>query len=159
AELLYQRGPPPQATYLFKHALIRDIAYESLLRSTRQRYHQRVVTVLEAQFPETAATQPELLAQHCTEAGRSAQAVRDWQQAGQHAIQRSAHVEAIRHLTKGLELLATLPETSERLQRAVDMHITLGASLIATKGYAAPEVGETYTSARQLCQYLEDPYQ
>jgi class 3 adenylate cyclase len=86
AELLYQRGLPPQATYLFKHALIRDIAYESLLRSTRQGYHQRVATVLETQFPETAASQPELLAQHYMEAGLNAQAVRYWYQAGQHAM-------------------------------------------------------------------------
>ena len=83
AELLYQRGLPPQATYLFKHVLIRDIAYVSLLRSTRQGYHQRVATVLEAQFPETAATQPELLPQHCTEASLIEQAVRYWHQAGQ----------------------------------------------------------------------------
>src|SRR4029450_5477903 len=88
AGLLYQRGLPPQATSLFKHALIRDIAYESLLRSTRQGYHQRVAQVLEAQFPETVATQPELLAQHCTEAGLNAQAVRYWHQPGQDAIQR-----------------------------------------------------------------------
>jgi predicted ATPase/class 3 adenylate cyclase len=159
AELVYQRGLPPQATYTFKHALIQDAAYESLLRSTRQQYHQRIAHVWEAQFPETAQAQPELLAHHYTEAGLIAQAVGYWQQAGQCAVQRSAHVEAISHLTQGLALLQTLPETPERTQCAVDMHIALGASLIATKGYAAPEVGETYTRARHLCQYLDDVHQ
>jgi predicted ATPase len=159
AELVYQRGVPPQAMYTFKHALIQDAAYESLLKSTRQHYHQRIAQVLETQFPETAQAQPELLAHHSTEAGLIAQAVGYWQQAGQSAVQRSAHMEAISHLTKGLAFLQTLPETPERTQGAVDMYIALGASLIATKGYAAPEVGETYTRARHLCQHLDDVHQ
>ena len=117
AELLYQRGLPPQATYLFKHALIQDAAYQSLLRSTRQQHHQRIAQVLEAQFPEICETQPELLAHHYTEAGLHAQAIPYWQRAGQRAIQRSANVEAIGHLTKGLELLKTLPDTPERTQQ------------------------------------------
>src|SRR5207249_8619761 len=106
AELVYQRGLPPQATYTFKHALIQDAAYESLLKSTRQHYHQRIALVLEAQFPETTEGQPELLAHHCTEAGLVAQAVGYWHQAGQRASERSAHVEAIAHLRQGLALLA-----------------------------------------------------
>src|SRR5206468_1937677 len=100
AEIVYQRGMPPQATYTFKHALIQDAAYESLLKSTRQHYHQRIARVLEEQFTETAETQPELLAYHCTEAGLTEKAVHYWQQAGQSAVERSAHVEAISHLTK-----------------------------------------------------------
>jgi predicted ATPase len=159
AEIVYQRGLPPQASYHFKHALIRDAAYESLLKSTRQHYHQRIAQVLESQFPETVEGQPELLAHHYTEAGLIEQAVGYWQKAGQSASERSAHVEAIAHLRQGLALLQMLPETPQRLQREVDMHIALGASLIATKGWAAPEVGETYTYAQQLCQHLEDPYQ
>jgi predicted ATPase len=159
AEIVYQRGLPPHAAYTFKHALIQDAAYESLLKSTRQQYHQRIAQVLEEQFPETTVTQPELLAHHYTEAGLKEQAVHYWHHAGQRARERSAHVEAIAHLHQGLALLQTLPETPQRLQREVDMHIALGASLTATKGYAAPEVGETYTYARQLCQHLEDPYQ
>src|SRR6516225_2092560 len=90
---------------------------------------------------------------------RAEKAVPYWHQAGQRAIQRSAHAEVIAHLRQGLALLQTLPETPERLQREVDIHIALGASLIATQGYAAPEVGQTYTRAQQLCQYLEDPRQ
>jgi TOMM system kinase/cyclase fusion protein len=157
AEIVYQRGLPPQATYTFKHALIQDAAYQSLLKNTRQQYHQRIAQVLEAQFPETAETQPELLAHHCTEAGLIAQAVHYGYKAGQRASERSVHVEAITHLRRGLALLETLPETPQRLQREVDMLIALGASLLATKGYAAPEVGETYTRARQLCHHLEEP--
>jgi predicted ATPase len=109
AELLYQRGHPPQAQYLFKHALIQDTAYQSLLKSMRQQYHQRIAQVLEAQFPETTETQPELLAHHYTEAGLLAQAVPYWRRAGQRAIQHSANLEAVGHLRKGLELLKTLP--------------------------------------------------
>ena len=156
AELLYQRGLPPQATYLFKHALIRDIAYESLLRSTRQGYHQRVATVLEAQFPETAATQPELLAHHCTEAGLNEQAIRYWHQAGQHAIQRSAHAEAIAHLTQGLAVLTTLPHTPERVRQELAFQTSLGQALIAVRGYASEEVEHVYLRARALSQEVDD---
>jgi class 3 adenylate cyclase/predicted ATPase len=159
AEIVYQRGVLPHATCVFKHALIQDAAYESLLKSTRQQYHQRIAQVLEDQFAELVATQPELLAHHYTEAGLIAQAVDYWQKAGQSAAQRSAYVEAIAHLRQGLALFETLPETPQRLQRAVDMHITLGVSLIATKGWAAPEVRKTYTSARQLCEHLDEPHQ
>jgi class 3 adenylate cyclase/predicted ATPase len=117
AELLYQRGQPPHATYRFKHALIQDAAYQSLLKSTRQQVHQRIAQVLEAQFPETAETQPELLAHHYTEAGCTEQAVGYWLRAGQHASARWAHVEAISHFTTGIELLTILPETPERTQQ------------------------------------------
>jgi predicted ATPase len=125
AELLFQRGLPPQTTYSFKHALIQDAAYESLLKSTRQQYHKRIAQVLEEQFTETAEAEPELLAHHYTEAGLTEQAVHYWHTAGQSAIQRSAHVEAVAHLRQGLELLQPLPETSERTQHEVDMLITL----------------------------------
>ena len=154
AEFLYQRGLPPQATYTFKHALIQDVAYQSLLRSTRQHYHQRIAQVLEARFPETVETQPELLAQHYTEAGLMTQAIPYWQRAGQRAIQRSAHLEAIGHLTKGLELLATLPETAERTQQELLLQTTLGPALMITKGFAAPEVEQAYARARALCQQV-----
>jgi predicted ATPase len=154
AELVYQRGVPPQATYTFKHALIQDAAYQSLLRSTRQQYHQRIAQVLVSQFPETAETQPELLAQHYTEAGLSAQAIPYWQRAGQRASERSAHVEAMAHLTRGLEVLNTLPDTPERTQQELVLQTTLGPALLATKGYAAPEVGQVYARAQELCQQV-----
>jgi class 3 adenylate cyclase/predicted ATPase len=159
AEIVYQRGVAPQSTYVFKHALIQDAAAQSLLKSTRQHYHQQIAQVLEERFPETTQTQPELLAHHYTEAGLYEQAGRHWQRAGENAIQRSAHVEAIAHLRQGLALLETLPETPQRLQREVDMQIALGASLVATKGPAAPEVGQTYTRARHLCAHLDNPHQ
>jgi predicted ATPase len=156
AEIVYQRGLPPQATYMFKHALIQDAAYASLLKSTRQQYHQRIAQVLEAQFPETAAAQPELLAHHYTEAGLTEQAVHYWHHAGQKASERSAYVEAIVHLTQGLALLPRLPATPERTQQELAMQIALGPALINTKGHASPEVERTYTRARALCQQIAD---
>jgi predicted ATPase len=156
AEFLYQQGLPPQATYRFKHALIQDAAYQSLLKSTRQQYHQRIAQVLAARFPEVAATQPELLAQHYTQAGLTEQAIAYWQRAGQRASERSAHVEAIHHLTKGLELLRTLPDdTPERPQQELTLTIALATPLMATRGYAAPEVGHVYARARELCLQVE----
>jgi class 3 adenylate cyclase/predicted ATPase len=151
AELVYQRGLPPRSRYTFKHALIQDTAYQSLLRSTRQQYHQRIAQVLVAHFPEMAETQPELVAHHYTEAGLSAQAVPYWQRAGEQALLRSANPEAVQHLTKGLELLGTLPETPTRAQQELDLLIALGPALVATKGSAAPEVEQTYARARELC--------
>jgi predicted ATPase len=154
AELLYQRGRPPRARYMFKHALIQDVAYASLLRSIRQQVHQQVAQVLEARFPVLVETQPELVAQHYTAAGCAQQAVVYWQRAGQHASDRLAHVEAISHLTTGIELLRTLPETPARTQQALTLYIALGAALIITKGQAAPEVEHAYTQARALCQQV-----
>jgi predicted ATPase len=153
-ELLYQQGVPPQATYFFKHVLIQEVAYQSLLKSTREQHHQRIVQVLEARFPETAETQPELLAYHYTQAGLNEQAVGYWQRAGQRAVQGSAYAEAISHLTTALELLSLLPDTPERTRQELDLQITLGPALIATKSQAAPEVEHAYARARALCQQL-----
>jgi predicted ATPase len=154
AELLYQRGLPPQARYIFKHALVQDAAYQSLLKSKRQQYHQQIAQVLEGRFPETVETQPELLAHHYTEAGLTKQALPYWQQAGQKAIERSANLEAISHLTKGLEVLKTLPDTPERAQQELSLQIALGGPLMATKGYTAPEVERVYTRAQELCRQV-----
>lgn len=152
AELVYQSGRPPQATYLFKHALIQDTAYQSLLKSRRQQLHQQVAQVLEKQLPQTVETQPELVARHYTEAGLALQAVPYWQQAGERATRRSAYVEAISHLSKGLELLKTLPDTPEYAQQELTLQITLGTPLIATKGYTTPEVEKAYSRALELCR-------
>jgi predicted ATPase len=154
AELLYQRGRPPRARYLFKHALIQDAAYQSMLKRTRQEVHQQIAQVFEGRFPMLVETQPELVAQHYTAAGCTEQAVVYWQRAGQQASERSAHLEAVRHLTTGIELLKTLPETPERIQQALTLHIVLGAALIVAKGQAAPEVEQAYTQARALCQQV-----
>jgi len=156
AELIYQRGLPPQAMYTFKHALVQYTAYESLLRSTRQGYHQRIAHVLTERFPETAATQPELLAHHYTQAGLNEQAIGYWQHAGDRAIQRSAHVEAIGHLKKGLELLASLPATPARCHHELAMQVPLGRALLLVQGFAAPEVERVFSRARVLCQHLGD---
>jgi class 3 adenylate cyclase/predicted ATPase len=154
AELLYQRGRPPRARYIFKHALIQDAAYASLLRSTRQQVHQQVAQLLETRFPEIVETQPELVAQHYTAAGCAEQAVPYWQRAGQQASDRSAYLEAVSHFTTGIELLKTLPETPERTQRALTLYLALGAALQVTKGQAAPEVEHAYTQAYALCQQV-----
>jgi predicted ATPase/class 3 adenylate cyclase len=154
AELLYQRGRLPRAKYVFKHALIQDAAYASLLKSTRQQIHQQVAQVFEARFPALVEAQPELVAQHYTAADCTEQAVVYWQRAGQHASDRSAYLEAIGHLSTGIELLTTLPDTPERTQHALTLHIALGAALQMTKGQAAPEVEHAYTRARVLCQQV-----
>jgi predicted ATPase len=110
--------------------------------------------VLAAQFPETAETQPELLAHHYTEAGLAAQAIPYWLRAGQGAIQHSANPEAVAHLSKGLGLLKTLPESSERTRQELMLQMALASPLMVTKGYAAPELEHVYTRARELCQQV-----
>jgi predicted ATPase len=159
AELLYQRGVPPEATYTFKHALIQDAAYQALLRSTRQHYHQRIARALEAEFPELVLTQPELLAHHYTEAGLIDPAIVQWQRAGERALGRFANLEAISHLTRSLDLLLTLPEGPERAQRELGLQLNLAVPLILAKSWAAPEVERTYARARDLCRDVGEPLQ
>ena len=159
AELLYQRGLGAQSTYSFKHALIRDAAYQSLLRRTRQAYHQRIAQRLEERFPETAASQPEILAHHYTEAACPDQAIGYWRQAGQAAARRSANQEAVRHLSTGLELLSTRPDTPARTQQELALHMALGPVLMATRGWSADEVEQTYSRAWALCQQLGEASQ
>ena len=154
ADLLYQQGVPPQATYVFKHALLREAAYQSLLKSTRQQHHRRIAHILAERFPDFSETQPELLAHHYTEAELLPQAAPLWMKAGQKAIQRFANEEAIAHFSRGRELLALLPATPERTRQEIALCVTLGGALLATKGYAAPEVEEVYTHARKLCEHI-----
>ena len=154
SELVFRRGAAPHATYTFKHALVQDAAYASLLRGKRQQLHARIAAVLEERFPETAETQPELLARHFAEAGLAPQAIAYLQKAGDRAAERSAYAEAIGHLTRGLELLQALPDGPERTLQELDLRIALGAALMATRGYAGPEVEETYLRARELCHLV-----
>lgn len=154
AQILYQQGVPPVATYVFKHALIQDAAYNSLLKATRKEYHGRIAEVLLDQFPDTVAPEPELLAHHYTEAGETEQAVTYWQKAGQVALQRSANLEAIQHLKKGLQLLESRPDTVQRQNQELMLQATLGPALSATQGFAAPEVERAYSRALELCQAM-----
>jgi class 3 adenylate cyclase/tetratricopeptide (TPR) repeat protein len=154
ADLLHARGSPPEASYVFKHALVQDAAYGTLLKSRRRELHQRIAHTLEEHFPDTVTSAPELLAHHCTEAGLIERAVGYWRRAGRRAIQRSANVEAIAQLSRGLELARTLPATSERLTEEVRMQVALISPLIATKGYTASEVEKACNRALELCQQL-----
>jgi class 3 adenylate cyclase/predicted ATPase len=151
AELLYQRGVAPQSRYVFKHALIQDAAYESLLKTTRQQYHRQIARALEARRDDARSAPPELLAHHYTEAGLLEQALPYWQLAGEQAVLRSANVEAISHLTRALEVLKPLPDAPERARRELALQVALGVPLRAAKGFAAPEVGQAYARARELC--------
>jgi predicted ATPase/energy-coupling factor transporter ATP-binding protein EcfA2 len=152
AELLYQRGRPPRARYVFKHALIQDAAYHSLLKRTRQHYHRQVAELLESKFPEVVEAQPELLAHHYTEAGSPSEALIYWQRAGEKAIRRSANREGIGHLTRALELLATLPDTPKRAVRELSVLSTLAPAVMATTGYASPEAARTSSRAHELAR-------
>jgi len=152
AELLYETRLFPYLEYTFKHALTHEVAYGSLLQERRQACHRRIAEAIESIHAGRLAEQFARLAHHCTEAGLTEQAVGYWQLAGQRAIERSADTEAISHLTKGLELLHTFPETAERSQRELTLQITLGVPLQAIKGPGAPEVERAYSRARELCR-------
>ncbi|HYZ42202.1 MAG TPA: AAA family ATPase, partial [Stellaceae bacterium] len=156
AELLYQRGRPPRARYIFKHALIQDAAYQSLLRRTRQHYHRQVAELLERQFADVVEGSPELVAHHYSEAGLPAEAITYWQRAGERATRRSANQEAIGHLTAGLAQLAQLPESQERAKLELALQSLLGKASMAAKGYASPEAIRAFSRARELCAEIGD---
>ena len=155
-ELLYQRGRPPRSRYLFKHALIQDAAYQSLLKRTRQQYHQRAAKLLEDRFPEVASTQPELVAHHYTEANCPAQAIAYWLRAGGAAASRSANVEAIDQFRRGLALVEALPDPREQAERELELQMALGPALFATRRYSHPDIGLAYARAWELCRQLGD---
>jgi TOMM system kinase/cyclase fusion protein len=152
AELLYARGAAPHAAYTFKHALIRDTAYQSLLKTRRQEHHGRIARALEERFTDGVVSRPEVIAHHYAEAGLAAAAIPYFQRAGQSAVQRFAHTEAISHLHKALELLDTLPESLDRNEQELRLQVALGPSLIAAKGYGDRKVERVYERARELCQ-------
>jgi predicted ATPase len=154
AGLVFRRGTPPVANYTFKHALIQDAAYESLLKSSRQQLHEKIARVLHSRFPTIRDVKPELLAHHYTEGGLRDVAVPLWYAAGKNAVARSANVEAIGHLNKGLEVLKSLPYCAEHDRQELLLETLLGNALMATRGYGAPEVGRTFDRARALCERL-----
>jgi len=159
AELLYQKGRPPKCSYIFKHALLEDAAYHSIVKYKRQQFHKRVGEVLESRLPEMIETQPELLAHHFTEAGEARQAIDYWLKAGLRCRARSAETEAIGHLVKGLELLAALEETPQRDALELPFQAQLGTAYLATRGYAAPEAIPCFDRARLLCERVGAPPQ
>jgi predicted ATPase len=150
--LLFRQGAPPYASYLFKHALVRDAAYGTLLREPKRALHARIATTLESQFTDIAQNQPEILARHLTEAGQTERAVEQWLKAGRRAAGRSAHVEAIAHLKQGLELLVSLPDWPRRKEIESDLQLALGVSLMASKGLSSLEAAGAYERARALCE-------
>jgi class 3 adenylate cyclase/tetratricopeptide (TPR) repeat protein len=157
AGLLSRQGMPPQASYLFKHALVQDAAYGTLLRSRRQQLHARIAATLEDQFPEIVVTQPALLAQHCAEAGLAEKAVAHWLKAGRQAMAGSAMTEAVAQLRKGLDVLTGLPDGPRRRQQELDLQLALRPALAFTKGLSASDVGETIARARALAEQLDRP--
>jgi class 3 adenylate cyclase/tetratricopeptide (TPR) repeat protein len=154
AELMFQRGAPPDAEYTFKHALVQDAAYSTLLRSRRQQLHGRIAIVLESKFPDIVTSQPALVAQHCAEAGLTEKAVDYWLRAGQQALAKCAISEAAAQLRKGLTVLSSIQDSAARREQELNLQITLGKALLALKGYAAVESGEAFVRARQLCEEL-----
>jgi len=150
AGLVFQRGVPPEATFLFKHALVQDTAYGMLLRGPRQALHARIARALEERFPTLAETHPEILAHHCTEGGLLEKAVAYWYRAGRHSEARGALVEAISQLRTGLRLIADLPNTQERARQELDLQIALAGALRSVKGFWHPEVAETFSRAHSL---------
>jgi class 3 adenylate cyclase/tetratricopeptide (TPR) repeat protein len=159
AEILYPKGRVPRCTYIFKHALLEDALYNSLVKGKRQQFHRRIAEVLEAQFPQTVETRPELLAHHFTEAGLPDEATSYWLKAGLLSRERFANVEAIGHLNKGLAVLATLAESAERDARELEFLNPLGTAYIASRGYTAPEIGPVFRRARELCDRIGQPSQ
>jgi predicted ATPase len=154
SELVFRRGAPLNAVYTFKHALVQDAAYQSLLKSKRQQLHARIAEVLEERSPDVGKTAPDVLARHLTDAGLAERAIPYWRRAGELAAGRSANLEAIAHLSKGLELVGLLPNAPEHLDEELTLRLAIGGQLLATKGYAAPEVEWTYSRAWALCDQL-----
>ena len=157
AELLYERGTLNDPAYVFKHALIREAAYGSLLRSARKRFHARIAQVLEEMFPEWVKNEPELIAQHLSEAGRTLDAIRYWQQAGERALHSWATGEAATHFERGLELLTSLPEDRDSRELELGLQLGRGTALMAARGYAAPEAEAAYARAEALSGEVADP--
>jgi predicted ATPase len=157
SELVFQRGMPPDAVYLFKHALVQDAAHDSLLRSSRQQLHAQIAEALKAQSPELMDTQPELFARHYAEAGLVEESVIYWIRAGHRSDAHSMIAEAAAQFQKGLDQLALLPDSPERRRRELELSSSLGHALLSIKGFAAPETGQAFARARVLWEQLGSP--
>jgi predicted ATPase len=158
-ELIFVRGEPPNSTYVFKHALVQDAAYGSLVRSKRRQLHGRIADALEKGFPETVETQPELMAHHLIQAGLTEQGINYLRKAGKRTLERSANAEAVRHLTLALELLQSRPEGPARRRTALELEVLVSQAMIASYGYAARETTEVLLRAKSYIDELTDPAQ
>ncbi len=156
AEFLYQRGTPPDATYVFKHALIREAAYDSLLKSTRHQYHQRIARVMVSEFSAEAEAQPEFVAMHFTEGGDPVVAVQWWQRAGRRAFSHATYTEAATHFTRGLDLLTSMPASAERDLQELALQVELGYALIPVQGWSAAETARAFTRAGELSRQSDE---
>src|SRR5262249_46251807 len=145
---------PPDATYSFKHALVQDAAYATLLKSRRQQLHATIAKVLIERFPATAESLPEVVAHHFSEAGLASEAMGYWRKAGTMAQRRSANEEAISHLRRALDATAHIGDAVERTKTEVELHVGIGAAFMASRGFGAPEVLEAYSRAEELCEPL-----
>jgi hypothetical protein len=159
AGLLFCRGVPPHSSYLFKHALVQDAAYGTLLRGRRQELHARVAAVLEQHFADLVERQPELLAHHLTGAAKTERAVAQWLKAGQFAVARLAHREAIRHFDRGLTLIGTLPEDPARDRQEIELQLARGLSLFTIEGFISPGAAQAYARAGELSERCGDARQ
>jgi class 3 adenylate cyclase/tetratricopeptide (TPR) repeat protein len=159
AGLLFCRGTAPHSSYLFKHALVQDTAYGTLLRGKRQEFHARVAAVLERNFVDLVERRPELLAHHLSAAGETERAIDQWLKAGQYATARLAHLEAIRHFDRGLAAIAALPEGRARDGRELELQLARGLSLFTAEGFGAAEAPQAYTRAQELAEQRSDPRQ
>ncbi|MCH8844795.1 MAG: tetratricopeptide repeat protein, partial [SAR324 cluster bacterium] len=155
--LILRRGRPPEAVYRFRHGLMQDAAYESLLKTKRLQIHARIAASIAERFPEQAESEPEVLAHHYTEAGLTEQAAPRWLQAGQKAARHAANTEAVSHFDKGLELVPKLAEGEQRNRLELELHLAIGGMLIATEGYGGPRLKTASDRVRDLCAELADP--
>lgn len=157
ADIIYRTGISPSVRFAFKHALLRDTVYNSLLRGRRQELHADFAAVLEKHFGELAENRPEILAYHYGEAGNNERAIGCWCEAGRRALAKSADVEAISHFRNALQLLSALPDTAQRSKQEVEIQLALGIPLIAVEGYAATQTREAFARASALCLKLDNP--
>lgn len=156
SELLFKRGSSANPSYSFKHILIQETAYNSLLKSKRRELHLRTARIMESEYPEVAQTRPALLAWHFGEAGEADKAISLWTQAARQSLQAFANFEAISQARNGLEIVAGLADSSQRIGQEIPLQSMLGMGLLATRGYGAPEVHEAFTRALQLCEQAGD---
>lgn len=157
AGMVYRRRVTPEPTYAFKHALVQDTAYQSLLSRKRRQLHARITEIIQTEFPERLEAEPELMAHHATEAGLTETAIECWEMAGRRAVHRSANAEAAHHYTKAIELLTGFPDCAQRTRDELRLLLALGSVEMSRKGYAAPETERIYRRARELCGRLQNP--